>query len=314
MSTPEEYIERKKRRDLSKTRTMLHRAVPPEKVEEMLSEGVCESRIEAFKKEAFYTAPDGKSLFSPITTSREEAVLLVDSLRSEFDQQRLENIFRDTRNDLLQAIAGPFGLGKVVAAYDKAGGNVTTVHNANNGVYANKGDKYERDDYAKSKNSQGERFAGGGKNSVGAKFTRSKMDENHLVRDAYTGRIQKADTTSPDHIESLSQYHKDGGFMQTTEEKADFATDTDNLALTDRSINQSMRDFDKEDWLEKGTPDIKNREKFDIDENALKEQIQKGKATSKKHLPTDSEKAKYYASKSAQTGAIEGLQWGLSKP
>jgi hypothetical protein len=61
------------------------------------------------------------------------------------------------------------------------------------------------------------------------------MNENKKVQDAYTGQVRKADTTSPDHIESLSQHHKNGGYMQTSDKKADYAIDENNLALTERS-------------------------------------------------------------------------------
>jgi hypothetical protein len=38
----------------------------------------------------------------------------------------------DCRSAVLNGIAGPFGRGKVVAAADKAGGNVDTIHNVRN--------------------------------------------------------------------------------------------------------------------------------------------------------------------------------------
>lgn len=174
-----------------------------------------------------------------------EVEALLSELRASFHKDRLEQLINETKRGVISSIAGPFGLGKIISAYDKSGGNVTTINNANNGVYAKDEDRYRREDYTHSKNSEGKQFANAGKNSSGAIYTRSQMDENYMVQDAYTGKMTKADTTSPDHIESLSQHHKNGGFMQSSAQKADFATDEDNLALTDRSINQSMRDFDK---------------------------------------------------------------------
>ena len=90
-----------------------------------------------------------------------------------------------------------------------------------------------------------------GSNGVGSKFTKSKLIDDNKVIDEYSNTIELSSNTSPDHQESLSQYHKDGGFMQTNKERADFATDTDNLAITNRSTNASMRDYDKKVWLEK---------------------------------------------------------------
>jgi hypothetical protein len=243
-----------------------------------------------------------------------EVEALLADLRVAFNKDKLEQLLGETNRGVISSIVGPFGLGKIVSAYDKVGGNVTTINNANNNVYAEDEDRYRREDYTHSKNSEGKQFANAGKKSSGAIYTRSQMDENHIVQDAYTGKMAKADTTSPDHIESLSQYHKNGGFMQTSVQKAGFATDEDNLALTDRSINQSMRDFDKEEWLsKKNESGIENKERFDIDEQKLKGKIQQGKETSVKHLPSDTDKAKYYLKNSASTGVSEGAKMGTQQ-
>lgn len=249
-----------------------------------------------------------------VDVNAEEVEALLSELRASFQKDRLEQLIDETKRGVISSIAGPFGLGKIISVYDKKGGNVTTINNANNGVYAKDEDRYKREDYTNKKNSEGKQFANAGKNSSGAIYTRSQMDENHMVQDAYTGKMTKADTTSPDHIESLSQYHKNGGFMQSSVQKADFATDEDNLALTDRSINQSMRDFDKEEWMsKKDKSGVENRDRFDIDEQKIKDKIQQGKETSARHLPSDTDKAKYYLKKSATTGLSEGAKMGAQQ-
>lgn len=289
-----------------KNKSGLYESADPEKVASLLSEEINEEKIASFD----YL----NSIVTPIEINREEAIALLNELEEEFDEKKLTDLLEQTKKDLVSAIVVPFGLGKIVAAYDKAGGNVTTIHNANNGIYARDKDHYKREDYTNTKNSAGKQFSGIGKNSVGSNFTQSKMDENQMVQDAYTGEVQKANTTSPDHIESLSQHHKNGAFMQNSERKSDFATDENNMALTDRSINQSMRDFDKKEWMEKETKDnVKNKDRFNIDEEKLKEQIKKGKETSDKHLPSDMEKTQYYIKNSAITGLNEGVKMGAQQ-
>lgn len=188
------------------------------------------------------------------------------------------------------------------------------IHNANKKIYAKESDEYNRNEYTNKKNSEGKQFAGESKNSVGSNFTKSQMDASGNVIDAYTGKSQKADTTSPDHIAALSQYHKDGGFMQTTRQKADFATDERNLALTGRNINQSMRDFDKQEWQEKETiKNLKNKDRYDINEKLLNKNIEKGDKVRKEHLPTNTEKLKYYSKNAAITGAKEAGKMGLQQ-
>ena len=94
--------------------------------------------------------------------------------------------------------------------------------------------------------------------------------------------------------------------MLSDTKKADFATDEDNLALTGRDINTSMCDYSKEEWKDKKRENGKtNKEYFDIDEKLLNEAVTKGKNTSKKHLPTFTEKTKFYLTDVTRTGARE---------
>ena len=214
--------------------------------------------------------------------------------------------FADQCLDVIEnTIVSEFGIISMFLQ-NQDGGNVTTIHNAQQKIYADKKDEYDRKTYTNTKNSKGQKFAGDGKNSVGSNFTKSKMDKDGNVVDAYTGKIRQAKETSPDHIESISQFHKDGGFMLSDTKKADFATDEDNLALTGRDINTSMRDYSKEEWKDKKRENGKtNKEYFDIDEKLLNEAVTKGKNTSKKHLPTFTEKTKFYLTDVTRTGARE---------
>ncbi len=249
-----------------------------------------------------------------LNVSQEEAREFLKQFQKDFNQERFDKLVKDCQKNIITSIVTPFGLGRFVAVYDKVGGNVTTIHNANQGIYANDSDKYKRSDYTASKNSDGLRFEGDGKNSVGSNFTKSNIDREGNVTDAYTGLKQKADTTSPDHIYANSQYHKDGGFMQSTVQKADFSTDENNLALTDRSINQSMRDFDKKEWAEKETEKgLKNKNRYKIDEVKLEEEVNKGFETANNHLPTNLEKGTYYIKNASITGVSEGAKMGVQQ-
>jgi hypothetical protein len=102
--------------------------------------------------------------------------------------------------------------------------------------------------------------------------------------------------------------------MQNKPQNVDFATDQDNLALTDRSINQSTRDFDKDSWKNKETEKgLKNKDRFNIDDNMLNEQIKKGKEVKKRHLPTSIEKTQYYGKNSGITEVNEGTKMGIQQ-
>lgn len=244
----------------------------------------------------------------------DEIKLIVKEFKENFHKNQLEMLLYSSKDQVLTSLVKPFGLGGVLFR-DKLGGKVTTIHNAKQDIYANDSDSYDRKKYTRSKNSHGNRFEGNSKKSVGSEFTRSKMDNNGYVVDAYTKKIEKASNTSPDHAYSLSEYHKNGGFMQSNTKKADFATDHDNLNLTKRSINQSMRDYDKKEWAEAKQADrnVSNSEYFEINEEALNELYKKGQETAKKHLPSNIEKTKYYTKNIALTGINEGVKMGLQQ-
>lgn len=301
----------------------VYESVDKELVNEFLNSEVDKSKVET----SFKIVDEHYDFKYDFTVSKDEAKEFLEQFKKDFNQERFDKLIIDCRKEVINSIVTPFGLGKIIAAYDKAGGNVTTVHNANNkdfidfdgekykkGVYAQQEDEYNRNDYTNTKNSNGQQFAGDGKNSVGSNFTKSKMDNDNNVIDAYTGKTQRADTTSPDHIESLSKYHKDGGFMQSNKQKADFGTDENNLALTDRSINQSMRDFSKENWKDKESEKgLKNKDKFGIDEEKLNNELKKAKEVKENHLPTNLEKGEYYLKNSASTGLNEGSKMGMQQ-
>ena len=300
----ERYKKRKAIIENNKNRNPSSAPVDQECVDMLLDSGNNEERIKSL---AYTSEP------SRLPTVGDGAQIL-NALKDEFHSGRIDNVISDLRTGVIAAIAGPFGLGKALSVYDKVGGNVTTVNNANQGIYASDEDRYIRADYDRSKNSQGEQFAGSGKSSVGAKFTKSKMDEGQNVTDAYTGRQQQASTTSPDHIESLSQFHKDGGFMLDSERKADFATDMDNLALTDRSINASMRDYDKREWLDKKREDgATNAEHYGLDKKRLGSELDRAQKSKEKHIPDAKEKAEYYMAETAKTGVSEGAKMGFQQ-
>lgn len=263
MSRLEQF--RKLQESRAKQKTTLREVSDPKIVDAMLNSDIDEKRLS--------TLDYSSELIYSIDIDEIEAQQLLTDLRNQFNSDRVENLLSTVQKDIFQSIAGPFGLGKVLSAYDKVGGNVTTIHNAQQGIYAQESDEYKREDYTVAKNSNGESFERGGKNSVGSKYTKSQMDENGNVKDAYTGETVKAEQTSPDHIVSNSEFHKNGGFMLSSEAKADFATDERNLASTQRNINQSLSDDDKMEWKDKkqnGRTET-NEEAYNIDGEKLKE-------------------------------------------
>lgn len=250
-----------------------------------------------------------------VEVSDEEIQQHLTVLENEFNDERFRLLLTSCRNEVLSAVVGPFGLGGIVSSGDKNGGNVTTIHNAKEKVYAREQDEYKREDYTRAKNSEGKSFEGSGKSSVGSEFTRSQLDRKQNLVDAYTGRTERGSDTSPDHVVSNSEFHKDGGFMLESERKADFATDTNNLASTRREINRSMNDYDKKEWVDskQAKREQTNEEFYEVDRQRVNDSYEKGKATAKKHAPTELDKVKYYSGRMATTGAHEGAKMGTQQ-
>lgn len=307
MSRSELFEKQKALRLKVSERPMLHAAADPQAVEALLQSELDRNRIASLD----YFAQLSVNL---VALPGEERAL-IESLEQAFERNRLDDALEKAQRDLISAIAGPLGLGKVLAVHDKVGGNVTTIHNAKQKIYARDEDHYNRDDYTKTRNSEGKKFEGKGKNSVGSQYTRSQMDAEQNVVDGYTGKTLKASETSPDHIIANSSFHKNGGYMLSKTRKADFGTDTDNLVITERSINMSMSDHEKQAWLARrsGKRDVENGEHFEVDPVLVKQVLDRGEAAAAKHAPTLKDKSIFYGTNAAKTGVNEGLKLGVQQ-
>lgn len=288
-------------------RPLIHAAANPEDVAALLASQADTTRLASLDYHA--------SLSLTLQAAPPEARVLLDELEQEFDQARVNDLLAKAQRDIVAAIAGPLGLGKVLAVYDKQGGNVTTIHNAQQGIYANTDERYNRDDYDRGLNSQGKKFAGDHENSVGATFTKGQLDSMGQLTDGYTGETVMGKHTSPDHIVPLKSYHKNGGYMQSKTQRADFGTDTENLISTQRSINQSMSDEEKLEWVDKKSNGrtVTNEEHHGIDRDRLEAAVKRGQTAADRHGPSTSEKAAFYTTHAAQTGMTEGLKMGAQQ-
>lgn len=247
----------------------------------------------------------------------ENAITELNNLKNQYTQTDSATLLELCKKNVTDTITSQFGLASLFMN-SQDGGNVTTIHNAKQKIYADKRDEYDRTVYENghyipgkngykgswSGNSEGKKFSGDGKNSVGSEFTKSQINKDGFLIDAYTNKEVKADTTSPDHIYSLSEFHKNGGYMLSDKEKCDFATDKNNLASIDRGINSSLRDKDKLEWANSKSNgrDITNKEFYEIDKNALSEAVERGRETANAHLPTNKQKTLYYGKELVKSG------------
>jgi hypothetical protein len=258
---------------------------------------------------AQFMAEDATSmaaLRAPITVSTAETRALLDQLRKRWDAERMEQLLGDCRNSVIRGIAGPFGLGRVVAAADKAGGNVTTVHNAKQDIYAREEDLYQRGDYADS-----------AYDKARDTYRDSRiLPDSQMVQDEYSGDYIDYSQADCDHTYSTKRYHQEGGFMQTAKQKSDFGSDPDNFAMTRNSGNRSKLQRDMEEWHSQEATDRSgrnNKERFGHDNRRVKPAVARGEAAAARHAPTTGDKAAYYGERAALTGASEAGKMGLQQ-
>lgn len=239
----------------------------------------------------------------PISVSIDEVDHLLSEIRKKWDSTQQTRLLDSCRNDVLTNIAGPLGLGNILAAYDKTGGNVTTSHNAKEGVYAQESEQYDRKNYTDKKY------------ATSRDEYKEQQAIDGLLIDEYSGKIINVTDADCDHIKPLKEYHEDGGFIQTNEQKQNFASDKDNFALTEKSINRSMGRKTIKEWSEAEASEgaQTNKEKFGTDNRRTKPAVKRGEATAQKHLPTNVDWCKYYASRTTITGVTEAGKMGMQQ-
>lgn len=251
-------------------------------------------------------AAERAALRVPVAVSAKEASALLDALRARWDAERMDQLLGDCRQSVLRGIAGPFGLGHVVAAADKTGGNVTTEHNAKNNEYARSEDEFRRDDYA-----------GSAYKSARAVYKDRKIiPDSQMIIDEYSGELLDYSQTDCDHIYSAKRYHQDGGFMQDKETRKTFGADRENFAMTANSANRSKQDKDLATWQNSDATDGSgrtNKERHGHDNRRVNPAIRRGEETARKHAPKLGEKVEYYGKRAAATGAAEAGKMGLQQ-
>lgn len=248
----------------------------------------------------------------PISSSDFEIDKLLSKLGSRWGSEQMDSLIGNCRQSVISSVAGPFGLGSIVAVLDKDGGNVTTVHNAKSkeggkkGVYATEADKYKRDEYA------GAAYA-----KARDKYKDGKIIENsQMIPDEYSGGFVDYSQADCDHIKSIKQYHDEGGYMQSPEKKKAFGADSENFAMTRSDANRSLGYLDKKEWQSKIATTDKgesNKDRFAHDNRRVTPLTEKANRAAKRHAPTNIEKTAYYSKKATLTGMNEAGKMGVQQ-
>lgn len=228
-SRSERFRKRQKIRDENKAKPFVCGIVDQEEVDKLIGAGINKQKMENMTY--------ATNLNYSLDADPADVKALLSDLKKAFNKERLDLLLDQTKKDVLFSIAVPFGLGKVLSAYDQVGGNVDTVHNVRKGVYVTNKEEQsykERGDYDTHKVHSDKQY-------TDVNRERAKQQKSSTgVKDGYSCKpIHADDTRNLDHIISAKQTHDDPGRVLAGIETKDLANIKDNLTSTSESVNKS---------------------------------------------------------------------------
>lgn len=327
MDRQERFKKRQAFREKRKQQPRLFEAASPKLVGQLLDSEVDNARLSSLD----YTA----NLACPIEADPAEAQALLLEMRTAFERQRVNDVLGKAQRDVLQSIAGPFGLGKMLSAYDKVGGNVDTIHNARQGIYAT---KEARQNY-EQRGDYDTHAVHSHTNYVNHNRRNSTARKTVGIKDGYSGdTLGSHDKTDLEHVLSGKQTHDDGGRVLAEISTEDLANQDENLIPTSASINRSKKAKSPEEFarfLEETSAERRDRinqlnqqgslTDKECKELAKLEQLEKVDPEKVRSQGEHAQKAqdsainkKYYSSKKfrnevVSSGANEGFKMGVQQ-
>lgn len=197
--------------------------------------------------------------------TREETQEFLSQYYNGASNERFEQMMRECKRSVIQSIVVPFGLGKIVAAYDNMGGNVDTVHNVRNEVWIDKNEMVSFEKHDKSYNHKAVHKEDG--NYGDMKRKAQAIKEGFLTaRDSYTGAEMNAvnasvtfvgknggkykpNSPSRDHIIAARIIWGDAGVHLAEIDPNILINLPDNLVFTTNFINSFKNDLTVPEFL-----------------------------------------------------------------
>lgn len=228
-------------------------------------------------------------------------------LPQQLNHNHMSELLNQYKEIVCTNLIQQFGLGPIFDIY-KRGGNVTTLHNAEHGVFAN-----EADEQRFMKNYSQELR----KELYEKDFLKNRdraFQQNDVIVDDYTGKVLPKDRrTHRDHIVSASeiQQNNKARLYMSDSERGAMAVDEKNLAWTDGSLNQSKGEHDLIAWMNKDNKkdaSVTNAEYYGIDDEKAKMKHD----GARKHVDSSIKKAevKYYVQNVTSAGVKQGFAMG----
>lgn len=221
----------------------LHLAPNQEIVNKILNTSIDHNRIEGLSFNLEWSAK--------VEGNPRDARELLAELSGSFKENRWDELLYSVGKDTLKTVAGTFGLGNVLAAYDKTGGSVDTVHNVRQGVYATDTEKnaYEnRGTYDSDAVHKDKAYIDENRKQTGA-FKNGEQPINPYTGLPLTqGNEDGKQKVDLDHVISAHQIHNDPGRVLAEKGTSEIANKESNLKLTGASTNRSKKDKSPEEY------------------------------------------------------------------
>lgn len=187
------------------------------------------------------------NLSSDVVIEKEDVQTLLTTIEEGFQEQTLDDLFQECKKTVLDTCIRQFGLAGVLFQ-DRDGGNVDTIHNSRNGIYAT-------DDAREAYDNRGE-YDSHEYHSHENYIKKNKSDkikqQNGTLEDAYTdSKIGYHDNRDLDHTISAKGIHDDPGRTLAGLDGAELANAESNLNSTDRSINRSKKQDSVDDFAKR---------------------------------------------------------------
>jgi hypothetical protein len=222
------------------------------------------------------------------TVSKDEAKEFLEQFKNDFNQERFDKLIIDCRKEVINSIVTLFGLGKIVSAYDKVGGNITSTHNFKKGIVSTLEDQSRYEEWQRilnpNENDYDYRVDSNGKikkitpiqqdrethhDKLKDKWKKNqykKMTEGEIVTDGYSGKklgtktnnqIKKDNSIDGEHITSVSEIENDlknhlfargKNKEERLADRANLSGHEDNLTLIDGGMNSSKSHSDLMEW------------------------------------------------------------------
>lgn len=315
MSTRLERFQKRKRLQESITMMETNKSIQ-DAADKFLNSNLDGNKVNA----TFYTTKE----FYDMSISQAEIDTFLSDFKEKFNDQMFNKLVSDCKKEVINSIVTPFGLGKVVAAYDKTGGNVDTIHNVRHGIYAT--DK-ERNAYEQREQYNSEAYHKDTKYiEINKQYSQAK--KNGGTGDYITGEtITQHDKHDLDHVVSAKEIHDDRGRILAEVDGIKLANTKTNLKPTDSGINRSKKADSMSDFLIKKNEriqkiqELKSKKTLNPKEERELKKLEKFKQIDdKKAMQSDKEarakqdseinKEYYTSTKFAKNTAIAGVNEG----